>query len=346
MLDRLFQKLYNKLFVTIVVSAKKSRVYIELTSGSRDLKLLESAEQIFDTDTLDTKMREFIDSYLQETPYHYIALIDNSQGQGALPTCDAASFEKFADLRLCESRCVKDGWSYYTHRSDLVNLERRYAPIGVDFIFSPFTILSHFFRDKIENSFALFVLVQANQLTLAVFDKTKLLFASHLDMHRLPEEEGLMSSALEQDLELDLDVGIDLEDIQVDADELELLDDFGDIEDLDTLEEIDEFSEEKDIEEVLNEASTTLSNTMSKQGSEGFNEDYQRFKLIQSAIETYYKDERYESRFIENIYMADSVGVGSDLRRYVEEELFVNVYIRQIDLSIELCSVTKMELRG
>lgn len=122
MLDRLFQKLYNRLFVTIVVSGKKSRVYIEKTSSSKELQVLESLQQVFDTQSVDTKMQEFIDSYLEETPYHYIALLDDSQTQGALPTCDTAAFEKFADLRLCESRCVKDSWSYYTHRSDLANL--------------------------------------------------------------------------------------------------------------------------------------------------------------------------------------------------------------------------------
>jgi hypothetical protein len=163
-------------------------------------------------------------------------------------------------------------------------------------------------------------------------------------MHRIFEEDGLMSNDLEQDLELGLEEGIDLEGIHVDSHELELIDDFGDIEDLDELEEIDEFSEQRDIEEVFNE--TVKKQTSSSPSRGSYNEDYKRFSLLQSAIANYYNDTKYESRFIENIYVADGVGVSSELRRYLEEELFVNVYLRQIDINIELCELAKMELKA
>ena len=80
------------------------------------------------------------------------------------------------------------------------------------------------------------------------------------------------------------------------------------------------------------------------QDSDGMNEDFQRFSLIQSAVNTFYKDEKFESEFIENIYIGDGVGVSSDLKRYLEEEMFLNVYIRHLDLAGELCTIAKMEL--
>jgi len=78
--------------------------------------------------------------------------------------------------------------------------------------------------------------------------------------------------------------------------------------------------------------------------SDGFNEDYQRFLLIQSSINNFYKDEKYESAFIQNVYMADGVGISLDLKRYLEEEMFMDVYTRRIDLPSSLCNMAKLEL--
>ena len=142
--------------------------------------------------------------------------------------------------------------------------------------------------------------------------------------------------------EIDLtaeDNSINLEDI--DVDEIDELEEFGDIEDLDAIEDIDEFAEIKD--EVQNVTQEVKEEYLPEDDT-GFNDDYQRFSLIQDAIRDYYKDDRYNSKFIENIYIADSIGVSSDLKRYLEEEMFLNVYIRQIDLSAEVCDMAKAEL--
>lgn len=344
MIDKFLQTLYDKLFVNIVLEGKKSTVYIELCSSGKSLDMLDNARMTFESDGLNNKMVEFIESYTRQTPYFYVSILDTSINQGALPTCDASRFSKFHDMSECEYRCVERQWSYYTSKSDIRALERKYQKVGLDFIFSPFTILSHFFKDKIETTFAMFVLVQANQITVSVFDHGSLLFAQNLDMQYVPEESGLVNSYLDDDLELDLEDGIDLEGIDVDSEEMQLIDDFGDIEDLDSLEEIEEFSEQKDFEDISYKAPLETPSSLPTQGS--FNEDYQRFTLVQFAIAEYYQDSRYESRFIENIYVADGVAMSTEFKRYLEEELFVNVYVRRCDISLELCEQAKLELHS
>jgi hypothetical protein len=156
--------------------------------------------------------------------------------------------------------------------------------------------------------------------------------------HNKESDELLMESSLDDgDEEISLGIdGIDLEEIDIDDDSVGF-DDFTNIEDLDDTDSIDEFSEEQEIREISAKEEQHVS-------SDGFNEDYQRFSLIQSALSAFYKDPKYNSQFIENIYIADGVGVSGDLKNYLEEEMFLSVFIRKIDLGAALCDMAKAEI--
>ena len=162
-----------------------------------------------------------------------------------------------------------------------------------------------------------------------------------------------LSFELEDD---DLDEGIELDDINAiedldglddlnDIEDLDGLDDLNDIEDLDTLDEIEDFS---DVpagadERVAQEQRSEVQNEVSS--LEGFNHDFKRFQLIQSALQSFYSDPKYENRFIESVYIADSCSVSDDLKYYLEEELFLKVYIRRIELAAEIVDLAKAEVQ-
>jgi len=188
----------------------------------------------------------------------------------------------------------------------------------------------------------MFILIEEDSLSLTVFDSSKLLYCEHLDMsNELESEELLLDVNLDDDdillEEEEEEDSIDLDDI----DAIDELDDFGDIADLDSIEDIGEFEEAKDVEEELLEQTEEI---YEEGSNDGFNEDYQRFSLIQSSVNRFYKSEKFKSEFVENVYIADAVGVSIDLKRYLEEEMFLNVYIRHVDLSMEVCEIAKMEL--
>ncbi|QSZ42631.1 hypothetical protein GJV85_11100 [Sulfurimonas aquatica] len=172
-----------------------------------------------------------------------------------------------------------------------------------------------------------------------------MLFAEYLDLSDLEDDEILLSqdeNEGENELEFFEEEGIDLEDIDVD-DDLDDLEAFGDIEDLDSLEEIEDFSEHKDLEEEFYEAGEEENDSEDEEESIS-NEDYERFSLIKNALGNYYSDNKYNSEFIENVYIADSIGVSSDLKKYLEEDMFLNVYIRRLDMNSEMLELVKMEL--
>ncbi len=335
MLGKFFESLYLKVFVNIVVKSSTTDVYIELCSPKG---IIDNVEDSFDTKKMSEDMLEFISSYTRESPFSYISLLDTSPSQGAIPTCSKNKLSYYYDVSASEYKCHNKKWTYYTSKSDLYDIERRYKDIGVDFVFSPFSILANFFKDKIDSHLAMYILVQEEFISLCVFDNSELLFAQHLDMQHIPESDDLLMDDVDEELELD--DGIDLEDIDV-MDTADSLDDFGDIEDLDSLEEIDEFSENKDVEEEFYHEEES---ELAEGNDDGFNEDYQRFSLIQSSLNHFYKDEKYKSEFIENVYVADCVGISSDLKRYLEEEMFLSVYVRHVELSAEVSELAQTEV--
>ncbi len=334
MLGKLFEHLYLKVFVNIVLNRSNTVVYIELCNTKG---VVQSLEESFHTTKLNNKVYDFISEYINESPYHYISFLDPSPHQGAIHTCDTRKMELFFDKESSKYRCYNDKWALYTSKPDLAQLQKEYKELGIDFIFSPFALLANFFKDKIETHLAMFILIEENYISLGVFDNSELLFARHLDMQNSHELDELMidDENIEEDLDLDEDGSIDLEDVDV----MDDLDAFGDIEDLDTIEEIEEFAEDEELQEQVSQ-----SEEESDEGGE-FNEDYQRFSLIQSAINKFYKDDIYNSKFVEAAYIADGVGISGDLKRYLEEEMFLNVYVRSIDLCAEVCELAKVEVQ-
>lgn len=327
---KFLEALYTKVFINIIVESSQSIVYIEVSS--RD-KVIDSIEKKFDTTGMNSKMYELISSYLKESPYCYISVLDKSQSQGAIPSCSSSEMGKYEDMSSAKYVCISKEWAVYTSEYDLNATKHEYRSIGVDFIFSPFVIMTRFFKDKIDTTLAMFVLIEDSNISFSVFDNSRLLYANYLNMQDKKEDDMLMDSSLE-DEDLDLD-GIELDNVDTD-DDMELLEDFSNIEDLDSSDDIDEFAEAADIEEIVHHEDV-------RSDSDGLNDDYQRFLLIQNALSSYYKDEKYKSQFVEKIYVADAVGLSGDFKRYLEEEMFLSVYVRKIDLSMELCEMAKAE---
>lgn len=343
MLTKLFEALYIKVFVNIIVSRTTTEIYIEEVSNGI---VKNSSQNSYETTDVTLDMVNFISRFTKETPYYYVSIIDTSKEQGSIPTCEKNRLSYYYyDIEACESKSFNDIWTFYTQKSELYALEKKFKKVGLDFIFSPFVILNNFFKDKITSHIAMYILIQDGSISLSVYAQAELLFAEHLDLSDLEDDEILLSqdeNESDNELEFFEEEGIDLEDIDVE-DDLDDLEAFGDIEDLDSFEEIEDFSEHKDLEEEFHEANEEVNDSQSEEESIS-NEDYERFSLIKNSLGNYYSDNKYDSQFIENVYIADSISVSSDLKRYLEEDMFLNVYIRRLDMNSEMLELVKMEL--
>ena len=338
MFNKLSEFFYLKAFINIIITASKTIIYTEVLNNKG---VVSSYEETFQTKYFSLDMLSYIEYFTKETPFFYVAILDNSISQGCIPVCSKNEIAYFHDMSTSEYKCFDKKWTYYTSTNHLYEIEKSYEKVGLDFIYSPFVVLHFFFKDKINSSLALFILIEEEAISLSVFNKSELLYGEYIDINiELPSEELLLLDDLEVDeINIHEEETIDLDDL----DSIDEIDDFGDIADLDSIEEIEEFAESKDVEEELAETEEEMEHALEEE-PDGLNEDYQRFVLIQSAINEFYKNEKFTSEFIENTYIADAIGVSRDLKKYLEEEMFLNVYVRHINLAHEVCSLAKMEL--
>ena len=339
MISKIFEFLYDKIFVNIIVKKSTTLVYIEQYGRN---KITSTKSKVFETITLSEEMVSFIKASITESPFYYISILDHTLYQGAFPVCTRKSLAYFKNVDSDEIVCIRNSWSVYTPKDELYAIERAYKDIGIDFVFSPFIVLSHIFKDKLDTKMSMFILIEEEKLSLSVFDDFDLVYAEYLSIAE-DDEETLIDEEDEDDLDDDFlndDFGLDdldeLDDLGG-LDDMEELDDFGNIEDLDSLDDIDEFSDAKEISQSSDMEESNDS------AAANFQNDYQRFLTIQDSVNNFYKSEKYKSEFVENVYLADTVGIG-DLKRYLEDEMFMNVFTRKISIEEVLSEIARLEL--
>ena len=337
-LSKIIQSLYLKIYISIIVSDSKTNICVHSVQNS---KVKDTYFETFNGRDVSEEMVSYIQSFIDETPFYYIALLDHSISQGAMPSCDMNEFSKYSDLETSQMIC-HDGWSSFTSKVDIINFEKKYAAFGLDFIFSPYTVLKNFFKDKINGHATLFVLVQEDSLIVTVFEDSVLKYSEYANMRTDQMDESLsMIDDNKEELDFDLDDqnSVNLEDIDID-DGFGDIDDLNDIEDLDSIDDLEDFTEIK-VEEPVRDISGLFESDNSSVA--GFNEDYRRFSIIQSSLNQYYTDTKYENKFIESAYIAAACNVESDLKNYLEEELFLKVYVRQMDICQEVLDLAEGE---
>ena len=77
---------------------------------------------------------------MEETPFYYISLLDNSCEQGIIPTCKQNKMDDFIDTAIIKYVCDKE-WAYYTAKFELDDEIDFFEDIDIDFVFSPFIII-------------------------------------------------------------------------------------------------------------------------------------------------------------------------------------------------------------
>lgn len=334
--------LYQKIFIAVV---NDGGAYDVRVSTLKQKKPINKKSKHFEGETAFEEMLTFVRKQTEESPLHYVSLLNPDLNQGALAGCS----ENNDSLHGAQTLFRKQKWTLYASSRELDALQKRYAAVGLDFIFSPFSLMEHFFADKLSGGLALYAFAQKDTFSVAFFEEGKLEYAHHYPMHQnsvsvLTEEASPVGFSLGVDE--DQEKGINLDEIESldDLDIIDELDDLSDIEDLDTLEEIVEFSEDAPTS-VEKHASSPHADEV-KGELDRFNDDYARFELIEKTLAEFYAGEHCKNRFIETVYIADAYGSGNELKRYLEEELFLNVLIRHIDVGNEVMALSIAEEEG
>ncbi len=336
-LIRVFERLYVKVYVVIVVLKEKVDVSMMTVHGD-DSKV---SRVEFESSQITTELYEYVHEAIAETPFYYISVLNNGMHQGAIPTCHRQEASQYADISLSKTLCIRGSYMLYSSKYELDLIEAMFQQFGVDFIFSPFTLLERLYSDKIASKAQLYVLLYDEYSAMMIFQQNALLFASfeHVD-------GGVTDTAFddkeEEAVVFDLDEEHDEDGISID--DLDALDDLCDLEDLDAIHELDDFTDETP-DFSLSDDTQTDDMQVIEPSMEDFGMSYQHFLVIQRCLERYYNSDTYRSEFIENIYIADANDSSDDLKRYLEEELFLNVVIRKVNMGDELLALSMEEVQ-
>ena len=346
MLERLFQKIF------VAISASKNGYDIQ-SLVVKNKKILHKESRHFEGDTPSDVMIRYINDVIDPSPFFYISTLNLHANQGAYDGCSKpAEHLQNQDVVGIQTLCRDKKWTQYASQDALYQLRTHYSAVGIDFIFSPFSMIEVYFADKIKNSFALYAFGVPEFFSVAIFDGGQLEYAHHyatgnsqsvtIDQEGSDMEFGsplLDDESSEGSILLD-----DIEDLE----DLDLLDDFdtlGDIADLDDLDEVSEFSEDAPTPEEKR-SERDRNSSIIKSEVDASSDEYQRFKFIQKTLERFYLSDQCHNRFIETVCIADSSGGGSELKRYLEEELFLNVLIRKVDVCEGINILAQAEEEG
>jgi len=353
-LSGLIKNIYQQIFIGIIVQHSSMKICVQMRKGK---KLEKEITQYFEISqaTPTAEVNDFIKSYMDESPFTYVAVLNDVLNQGAIPTCSMHEAENFSDLGSCVTICNENKWMVYAEKSELNALQKRFMSNGLDFIFSPFFILSHFFADKTEGKTSLLVLIQDDYLSMCIFHEGELLFANHYATKDAVEDETMSADidetageSLGFNLDDEEDLSINLDDMDA-LDELDALDDLDNLQDLDDLDDLDEIEDfEESLNEAVEESEVALEEAKTKYDAkiDNFSDDYKRFQLIQASLQQFYNDPKYNNQFVEETYIADACESGPDLIRFLEEELFVTAFKRSIDLEKELVAMAIKEAKS
>jgi len=342
-LTSLIDLLYATIYIAIVDQGSFKDVSVVIRSRGKNS---EPVQQRFDS---QKALEHYILDLISDSPYFYIGLLNTVPDQGALPSCDRSKMRNLADITLSVTLCMYERWSLYSSKGEMDQLQQRHRAYGIDYIFSPFTVLQRFFADKMRDVWALYVLIQEESVSIAVFSVEQLEFAKFVTTDA--EEIALLEESVNEGFSFEANAETAATHHEIDMDEIDILDDFDaldDIESLDDIEELDDidsiesfadFTEEEDDAPVV----SAVAESEPVQEPEGFNLDYHRFTIIQNALAEYYHAEHFRQDFIETVFIADAVGISSDLKLYIEEELFVTPIVRRIDLGREVMQLIQDE---
>lgn len=344
MLERLFQTI----FVSIVPVEDGHEV---LTVALKNKKVLYKEQRHFERSESSSAMNRYIQEAIDPSPLYYISTINTQIHQGAHQGCSGNGKTQHSDDTRVSEVCRNKKWTLYASLDDLHSIMYDYKSVGLDFIFSPFSILEYSFADKIKDTFALYAFSMPGLFAVAIFDGGILEYAHYYAHQQTPIGKD-SSEVLPVDFtshiveEEDEKNGlIDLDDIEglEDLDIIDDLDSLSDIDDLNELEEVHEFSEDMPTSE---EKRLLKEHSMIKGDMDDFAEDYQRFSYIQKTLHQFYSMEQCHDRFVETVCIADSKGTSEELKRYLEEELFLNVLVRKVDVLETLNALAIQEKEG
>ncbi len=343
------QKYFTNLFISIV---EKDNSYMLLAKVVKNSKIKEKFSKEFKIQNYDEKVNSEMEKYLvslqEKYDYVYIALLLNSLGQGAITGTSDEEFKRFSvDPKNVKTVKFKT-WSAYVSFIDINWIQKIYAGVGIDLIYSPFVVLYHLLSQyKLKYKPTLYILNQEDSVTISVFKEDTLQFGA---FYKINKEDLLGSDVEVEDWESEEEKSpvenfISLENV---GDEEESFSDLGDLSEFDMLDnqlENEEFSDIVD-ENSLDDEKESETDEISMDDIELYGRDLEIYKFLNKALKEYYQNEIYESDFIEQAVIFDAYDMSQEMMQSFEEDLMLDLKVHKIDIGEVVNNLSIKEVYG
>jgi len=340
------QKYFTNLFISIIEEESSYKLFCKVLKNH---KLVNKFEKTFDIvpneEKLDSTIENYIISLQEKYNTVYIALLLNSMGQGAIKGTHDKDFQKFS-VHSNSVKTVKfKTWSSYVSYIDINWIQKTYENIGLDFVYSPFVVLYDLLSGyKLKHDLTLYILNQEASITIAIFKGDTLCFGAFYKVdNNVNLSANIDIDEWEDEKEDDIVNMVELDDL--DSGDMLNLDDLNELNTLDDEVDDEKFSDLRD-EDNLDNLSDLESEDSGIEGLELYGRDLDVFKFLKKALEEYYKNEIYESDFIENAIIFDGYDIGEEMIHRIEDDLMLSLKIHKVDIAEEVCDLSVKEAYG
>jgi hypothetical protein len=261
---RFIERFFPKVFIGIWTNKGRHYLHIRkvLPSGSTKNESIS-----FDKDAEEDKFLDHLAKIQKNNIVTYIASLDQSLYQGAVPTINEIRYIEFSSVKNIDDfedllfQKGGENWTLFTKKTELIQHQNRFKKVGIDYIFSPFHIpMISQKKFKLSTNTSLFVVAEKDISVISIFKNNQLLFASKvedIDSNEISIEESKNELAKEKVFEFGkLDKEIDKRDKFKNQSSSAFFDEGEtiefDIDDKDLNDFLKEDSEKNSIEDELN----------------------------------------------------------------------------------------------
>ena len=349
----ILQKKFQNLFVAVIFNETECLLRCKVLKNGSIIKTFTKTFPFTPPlETLDKSLENYLIGLQDEYQFVYIALLLGSLGQGAIEGTGNSALKKHSlDPQNVHQVAMYNQWSTYASYSEIKWVNTLFEDVGLDFIYSPFIVLSDYVvSQKLKSKptcyllncqdFFVFSVMKEKELFFGAFFKTQSDSAAFTHSNNINDwenehaEENVISPEEMHQLEI--------QEEPEEEEELNGLGELSELDDIDDLRSVDSFS---DVDERVVPHFKGLNDVKEEDLSlELYGRDLLVYKYIKSALEEYYHNPLYTSEFIDEIIIFDGYEVSSDLIHQLEDELMMDVEIHRVDVSDRLCDIAIKEV--
>ncbi len=312
------------LYRFIIVYLQDDSVFVHIYD-IKNTKVLNSDTVHFELEKKNEFTEEiidFINKKQDEILRSYVVTLVNSLGQGIIPTCNENRFKDFhIDKKYIYYICIDNLFTNYVTKADIKWVQKIFAPVGIDLIFSPFIVLKKLIENyRIQNDdVILFILYHNLYATLIVYKDGKYIYGNFFNI--LDEKSPLYTDYENSDED-------EIEDESFEIDEI-LDDNFDEI----TSFELDDVN------------STSMQNINNYKIMVDLVQENRGFAYqLSNSLKEFYSNKIYDSNFVDKIVIFSEDSIDINLIEYIENELFLSVDTEMIEMDEVVLNLSKEEL--